>query len=73
MNDKDEISKSINVILNMFQNNEIDLKRTNVLILDATGIINNPNCKLDRLKESCSIYNYTSLSCKECGHFYKNI
>ena len=64
------IDQEANKILEQFKNNKITKDKTRKLLFVLSGINKSSYCKLDRIKEECSIAQNTIPhgECDICGH-----
>jgi hypothetical protein len=64
------MEQEANKILEQFKNGNITKDKARRLLFVLSGVSRSAYCKLDRVKEECSIIQNTSFkSCEGCGHF----
>ena len=63
------MEREANSILKKVKDGNISIDKARRMLFLLTGVTNTDTCKLNRVKEDCSVYLYTKLKCDGC--FYK--
>jgi len=64
------MEKEANSILEQHKQGKLTTDKARRLLFVLSGVSRSAYCKLDRVKEDCSIIQNTSFkSCEGCGHF----
>jgi len=71
MDKTSNMEQEANKILEQFKNGNLTKDKARRLLFVLSGVSKSAYCKLDRLKEECSISQHTSPKgeCGNCGHY----